>query len=312
MKLQSYTKGSKKQPGEVRWSKLLRLVAVLDSVHELLHSSRHATPREIFYTHAVHFKRQHRSDALLKWLCNALEVPRHHLRLAGTAKGLVRGHLRMLEPSPYGPSMWIDGMDPLEPRGHSISPLCAHRVRAASMARTVLVVEKETVFHRLLDEGLLERHRPLILVTARGFPDIATRYFLRRLRGDLGGPRVLLLTDFDPFGFCIAATYAFGGEKTWQQEEDLTMPDAVPLLREGGGLPVPGHFGLHQEDALVLTDRDRAVARGLIKRLEGFSSNPGAVALRRAATELLQGGFKYELDALDDLFGFVSQGLRRS
>ena len=108
--------------------------------------------------------------------------------------------------------VWVNGMDPLESRGHAISPICAHVVRVDSMARAILVVEKETVFHRLLSEGILERHRPLIVVTARGFPDLPTRYLLRRICEDAATTTVLALVDFDSSGLAIAATYAYGAE----------------------------------------------------------------------------------------------------
>lgn len=70
--------------------------------------------------------------------------------------GPPRGHVRIWEPAPAAPSVervgahlsrgcWVDGMDPLEPRGRCIAPACAHLVRCESVAQTVLVVEKETV-----------------------------------------------------------------------------------------------------------------------------------------------------------------------
>ncbi|CAJ1354367.1 unnamed protein product [Effrenium voratum] len=233
---------------------LRRQLALLDSVHGLLMSKRHATPRELFYRHVELFPRQQLSNDLLKSLCQTLEVPRHALRLVGTAKGLVRGHLRIMEPRFDGEEVWVDGMDALEPRGHSISPICAHVLQVQTMAEKVFVVEKETVFHRLLDEGFLEQHKPCVLVTARGFPDVPTRYFLRLLRDSC---RIFLLVDFDPSGLQIAATYSFGPEVAWMQE-DLTLPAAVPLL---GGSEVAA------AERLPLTRRDVALARGLQRRL---------------------------------------------
>nr|QDO16298.1 meiotic recombination protein SPO11 [Lingulodinium polyedra] len=319
-KLQLLLDGGKAGPTERKALRLRRLLALLDSVHGLLCSGRHATPRELFYTHATLFDRQQQSDDLLKILCRTLEVPRHYLRLVGTAKGLVRGHLRILEPSlAHGaPSatgdggssvgVWVDGLDPLEPGGHSISPACAHLVRVESMARTVLLVEKETVFHRLLEEGVLERHRPCVLITARGFPDAPSRYFLRRLWEDLACPRVLALADFDAAGLAIGATYAFGPEEPWTQD-DLAVPAASPLVCPGGAAGA-ARFGLQSGDAVALTARDRALAQGLLRRLARLREAPSASAWENAAALLLEGGVKYELDALDRLSDFVDFCLR--
>jgi len=163
--------------------RLARVLALLDSIHGLLKSGRHATPRELFYTHVSLFSHQKQSDDILKWLCRVLGVPRHYLHLIGTAKGLVHGHLKLFEPTLASVSgslcggTWVDCLDPLEPGGHTVPPICAHLMRAESPARVVLVIEKETIFHRLLSEGIVERLRPCILITARGFPDLPTRYY---------------------------------------------------------------------------------------------------------------------------------------
>eukprot|EP00747_Dinoflagellata_sp_TGD_P196082 gnl/TRDRNA2_/TRDRNA2_65727_c0_seq1.p1 gnl/TRDRNA2_/TRDRNA2_65727_c0~~gnl/TRDRNA2_/TRDRNA2_65727_c0_seq1.p1 ORF type:complete len:432 (+),score=70.20 gnl/TRDRNA2_/TRDRNA2_65727_c0_seq1:31-1296(+) len=296
--------------------RLRRLMAMLDSIHGLLTSGRHATPRELFYSHAALFSTQQQSDDILKMLCKMLEVPRHYLHIAGTAKGLVRGHLRILEPACGAPcsgetaSLWVDGLDPFEARGHPISPICAHLARVESMARTVLVVEKETVFLRLLDEGILEEYRPFIMLTARGFPDLPTRYFLRRIREDCAAPHVLLLVDFDAFGLQIAMTYAFGPENAWNQD-NLALPAAELLVCPEVSVAT-ARYGLGADDTMPLAPRDCAIARGLLRRCEHLRNTHG-VAIdpwEHAISQLLKGGIKYELDALDQLPELVRVGMR--
>ncbi|CAE8587730.1 unnamed protein product, partial [Polarella glacialis] len=195
-----------------------------------------------------------------------------------------------------------------------------------SMARTILVVEKETVFHRLLSEGVLERHRPCVIVTAKGFPDVPTRYLLRRLREDCARPRILVLVDFDASGLAIAATYAFGPESGWVQD-DLTLPEAVPLFCPGGAPSAAKRFGLRPGDVLPMTRRDRAVAEGLLRRVaqlrlrlrpeeetevaraEQEGRRVTLRAFEAAVSALLEGGVNYELDALDHLSDLVAHGV---
>lgn len=295
-----------------------RTLAILDSLHGLLISGRHATPRELYYTHATLFQRQQQSDDVIKKLCQELQVARHHLHLFGTAKGLVRGHVRIFEPAFGGAGnsqgCWVDGMDPLEPRGHSITPMCAHVVKAESMARTVLIVEKETVFHRLIAEGLLERHKPLVIVTARGFPDIPTRYFLRRVQEDCAAPRMLVLSDFDPAGLWIAATYAFGPARDWNHD-DITLSNAVPLLFRKG-VAGAADFGLMPSDEQPLSTKDGSLLHGLRRRLAQLrreDSDEGAEFPPNVWQEIVdvmsEGGVKFELDALEHLADFVSAAL---
>eukprot|EP00928_Gymnodinium_smaydae_P047539 TRINITY_DN31734_c0_g1_i1.p1 TRINITY_DN31734_c0_g1~~TRINITY_DN31734_c0_g1_i1.p1 ORF type:complete len:469 (-),score=72.19 TRINITY_DN31734_c0_g1_i1:244-1479(-) len=295
---------------------LLRRLATLDSVHQLLVTGAQATSRELFYAHAALFKCQRRSDDSLKWLCRVLRVPRHVLQVNGSAKGLVRGHLRIFEPTGFGSSSgcWVDGMDSLEPRGHVISPICAHVVRVESSARIVLVVEKETVFHRLIEEGVLERHRPLIVVTGRGFPDLPTRYLLRRICEDCAQPRVLALVDYDPDGMNIAANYAFGteGQTSWFQE-DLGLANTIPLICPDGAAGATARFGLAASDVTPLTRRDQSLARGLQGRLARYRISGRSIpsVWDEALKSMLAGGVKYELDSLDKLADLVAVGIRR-
>lgn len=243
----------------------------------------------------------------------------------GTAKGLVRGHLRLLEPhvGANNENTWVDCLDQMEPRGHSISPISAHLLRAETMARTILVVEKETVFQRLLAEGLLDRLRPLVLVTARGYPDFPTRYLLRRVHEDCARPRIMMLVDYDPSGLLIAATYAFGSHKPWAQD-DVTLPEALPIICPGG-VEGAAKFGLAASDVLPLSKRDRSVAVGLLKRLERLSlieeqsvgASEGKLSRRKAletftsaTREILEGGVKYEIDAFDQLLKFTEHSIQ--
>ena len=98
-----------------------------------------------------------------------------------------------------------------------------------SEAKVVLVVEKDATFQRLLDDGVLRRLKPCILVTVskvqnitlltdvlsrvcgvmnciyvccvqgKGVPDVNTRMLLRRLWETLQLP-TLVLVDADPHG----------------------------------------------------------------------------------------------------------------
>ena len=70
--------------------------------------------------------------------------------------------------------------------------------RRAALARFVLVVEKDTVFRRLADDGFTRRV-PCVLVTASGFPDLCSRAIVQRLVQVLKVP-AFAVTDFNPSG----------------------------------------------------------------------------------------------------------------
>jgi DNA topoisomerase VI subunit A len=59
-------------------------------------------------------------------------------------------------------------------------PLWLHIAPASCVLRYLLIVEKDAVFQRLAEDGLPDA-LPLVMVTAKGMPDLATRAFCSRL-----------------------------------------------------------------------------------------------------------------------------------
>ncbi|KAJ3183451.1 endodeoxyribonuclease [Geranomyces variabilis] len=124
----------------------------------LLDANQTVTKREIFYRDVRLFKTQATVDAAVEDLACAFGVPRFCLRIVASAKGLVYGNLTgTLIP----PTEQIAGLQ--------------------TDARFVLVIEKDATFRTLLDQGFASTHGPCILVTGKGYPDVATRQLVRRL-----------------------------------------------------------------------------------------------------------------------------------
>ncbi|KAJ6798712.1 meiotic recombination protein SPO11-1 isoform X1 [Iris pallida] len=97
-------------------------------------------------------------------------------------------------------------------------PVCMEEVEGiVSVAKYVLVVEKETVFQRLANDSFCDRNH-CIVITGRGYPDVPTRRFLRYLVDQLQLP-VYCLVDSDPYGFDILTTYKFGS-MTWHMMQN--------------------------------------------------------------------------------------------
>jgi meiotic recombination protein SPO11 len=119
----------------------------------------------------------------------------------------------------------------------------------------VLVVEKECVFRRLAEERLWQRPGlRCVIVTGCGFPDHATRAWLRQIFCKLkDGIPVFALTDYNPFGLAIALNYAHGSRAS---------PDA-----DAFNVPELEWLGLRHAD------------------LEDFALPPGGMQLTSAADE---------------------------
>jgi hypothetical protein len=72
----------------------------------------------------------------------------------------------------------------------------ALRIAAGSRARCVLVVEKDSVFRKLIADRFTER-LPSVLITACGYPDLATRALVAKVVDALR-VRAFALTDHNP------------------------------------------------------------------------------------------------------------------
>ena len=88
----------------------------------------------------------------------------------------------------------------------------AASVRIESSAEYIILIEKDGIFRRLCEDGFYKHHVPSILITGRGFPDLATRAFARLLSDRLSLPSVVLC-DCNPFGMAIALTYKLGSAR---------------------------------------------------------------------------------------------------
>lgn len=83
-------------------------------------------------------------------------------------------------------------------------------VEVHSAAYFILVVEKESIFHKLIEEDLPNKlTRPFIMITGKGFPDLNTQLFLKKLWMVMSIP-VFILVDADPHGINIMLNYRFG------------------------------------------------------------------------------------------------------
>ncbi len=75
--------------------------------------------------------------------------------------------------------------------------ICAN-VEHACASRYVIVIEKDAIFQRLVDDGFAELVGA-ILVTAKGMPDMATRAFLHTM--------TMALPFLKPFAGNVLNTY---------------------------------------------------------------------------------------------------------
>ena len=156
--------------------RVAQLWVVMAAIHANLVAGKKLAQRELWYrlkplglfeSPALLYERILEVCAIVSAWCGAA-CPRESLGVVASARGSMTGTLTLNQPE--GPRQ-LDGVvfaipgDPAE---------CLALRFTESRARYIVVVEKDTVFSRLVEDGFL-RHVPCLLITACGFPSLAAR-----------------------------------------------------------------------------------------------------------------------------------------
>ncbi|KAL2163059.1 hypothetical protein VTH06DRAFT_6895 [Thermothelomyces fergusii] len=202
--------------------------------HEALLSGRLITKRNIYYQNPELFKSQSAVDDMIDNLAFTLGVGREDLNIVGTAKGLISGPIDLMLRDGF-----IRKCDSAGDTGILLPSVKLIAKINFGPVRWVLVIEKEATFRTLAAAKYSSASRAGhgILLTAKGYPDLATRRFLcllHSLRPDLS---LFALVDFDPHGIAIMRTYKHGSQRL-EHEQDA----AVPRLQ---------WLGLHSSDVIT-------------------------------------------------------------
>ncbi|KAK4464739.1 Spo11/DNA topoisomerase VI subunit A [Cladorrhinum samala] len=197
------------------------LFRIIELSHEALLKGNVITKRNIYYQHPDLFRSQSVVDVLVDNLAFTLGVGRRDLNIVAAAKGLIAGpfELVMLDCS-------VQNCD--QPGDVGILLPCIEAIDkiAFNSVRWVLVIEKEATFRTLAASRYAKESQAGhgILITAKGFPDLATRKFLSVLHTVRPGLPLFGLVDFDPHGIAILRTYQYGSKRL-DHEVDATIPD---------------------------------------------------------------------------------------
>ncbi|OQS06475.1 hypothetical protein THRCLA_01487 [Thraustotheca clavata] len=180
---------------------------VLQIAQQLLLQDKTITQRELYYINPF-FSNQQEADECILDVAGLLCVPRECLNIVGAVKGYFNGCITYQERSGQWTDCRLDG-----PTGRPITQdiLRLRDDQITSDAQYIIVIEKDGIFNRLGEDQFFH-NIPSILVTGRGFPDLATRVFVKKLSERFQIP-VLCLCDCNPFGLSILLSYKFGSAR---------------------------------------------------------------------------------------------------
>jgi meiotic recombination protein SPO11 len=208
---------------QISKSKLDKVVMVLEVMQGLIESSSRTTKRDIFYQHFCDLSSQRELDSLVAVIVAMVQVPRLLLGVVATSKGLVVGDLCYINSE----DVLVDCS--LAVGGDSVPQDVVEMRDVKTSAKFVLVVEKDAVFQRLLEEGVMGGHLPsMIMITGKGVPDLASRQLVYMLSMQMGLP-VMIMTDCDPYGVDICMMYKYGSLAMAWAAEPLAVPTSVWL-----------------------------------------------------------------------------------
>jgi meiotic recombination protein SPO11 len=177
----------------------------------------------------------------------------------------------------------------------------------------ILVVEKEATFRSIAASTFWQTiSTDGVMVTAKGYPDIATRAMLRYLcmplpQNAFATPPIYGLVDYDPDGLAIFSTYKHGSIGLAHESADLVIPQLrwiglriEQILACGDDL----HAG---QGLLTLSERDRKRARSML----GWEVLASEDDLKQELQTMLMLNMKAELQLLDALPGGTQELLQR-
>ena len=281
---------------------------VMSFIHQLLLYNRTTTTREVYYVFVTHFRNQRECDGVILDVAKILGVSRRSLGLSASPKGWFCGCLEITRkgtlPSGKDVSGTIDGTALSSIQGLPITREWTERdesgctedgveitITAKDDAKVILVIEKEGVYNRLSEDRIFDRF-PCILVTGKGFPDLATRALVSTLHKELELP-VIGLCDCNPFGISVLALYHYAGDR---MGVDGRMRYSVPI--QWAGLR-PSDVARLKDDLpetvfQKLTDLDNKRIASLLDPNHAFLSEEDEDEVR----DLEDSGYKVELEAL--------------
>ncbi|CAH8499989.1 unnamed protein product [Schistosoma margrebowiei] len=211
-----------------------RLMVILKMAHEAVREDKFITKRSIYYSNPILFKRQSVIDPLLSKICKELSLPRCALKINASSKLIVYGDIYL--GIGYGSDV-VKGNNLGIPENHySKSSMFLSTGYTECLPQFILIIEKDTIFRKLLSEKFYEKFKPCLLVTAKGYPDLITRQFLAQINYIHPNIPMIGLFDADPHGINVFCTYKYGTTNPMMQNEDGS-PIKISNLQLCGLLP---------------------------------------------------------------------------
>ncbi|XP_071697021.1 meiotic recombination protein SPO11-2 [Rutidosis leptorrhynchoides] len=188
----------------------IRVWKVMEMCYEILAQEKRVTQRELFYkllcTSPDYFASQLQVNQTIQDVVALLRCSRFSLGIMASSRGAIAGCLWLQEPDQETIDCTKCGSS-----GYAISGdlNLLERLTMKTDARYIFVIEKHAIFQRLTEDKVFNQI-PCILITGKGYPDLATRFLLHRMSRAFPETKILGLVDWNPAGLAILCTFKYG------------------------------------------------------------------------------------------------------
>ncbi|KAI8895296.1 Spo11/DNA topoisomerase VI subunit A [Globomyces pollinis-pini] len=182
------------------------------------------TKRDIYYQNVLLFKNQVTVDQVVNDLCCTFNVSRYQLQIRACNKGLISGPIQLILKS----GVVLDASQSVIKYA---KPNKIQVITIQTSSRWILIVEKDAIFQSFISNAFHQTHPNTILITGKGYPDVATRSLIFKLSNELQREqphlyqfKISALVDADPDGIEILSCYKFGSKSMAFQGDTLSCP----------------------------------------------------------------------------------------
>lgn len=201
------------------------IMRTLELIFELLRRNIYATKRDIYYLDQELFKDQSEVDIAIDDIACMIQVSRLRLHCVASTKGLVIGDIRVryFSDEQEHTKLTSEWTQLSNMESSTLIPYHVQDIQdLISDAKFVLIIEKEAIFQRLVQDEFHLKY-PCILLCGIGYPDVISRNLVCHLEKLLKKP-IFCLVDCDPYGFDILCCYKYGSRACAFDSESLTAP----------------------------------------------------------------------------------------
>ncbi|KIR58006.1 meiotic recombination protein SPO11 [Cryptococcus bacillisporus CA1873] len=251
------------RPG--RQNSIMRMTCIMrvaSTLHEAILDRNVITLRDVYYRDKQLFECQPVVDKIVDDLVATAGLKRRDFYVCASAKGLIASSSLVFRYR-TGDEIVLSAT-----RANLVDP--AEKIdviEAPNGLDWVLIVEKDAIFQSLCCAGFLQYERigHGVLITGKGFPDLATRQILRLIVDTFPCVKIYALVDADPHGLKILSTYMYGSKANAYSNdyEDLPLRDRVQWL----GLRASdwSDLRINYDDLIPLEQSDIQMAMSMLR-----------------------------------------------